>query len=161
MAPMTALRPSTQPSARSRKQFGKGSIMRMGEKPARNIESIPTGALALTWALGIGGASKSSTVRPEVVGKSTLAMHVVAEAQRTEACARTSTPTRRTVYGAPLGGTWRLLSASPTGGAGPRDLRMLIPSVLDVIVSIGRGIDARAFEIEGTWVIQWPPGASP
>jgi recombination protein RecA len=67
------------------KQFGKGSIMRMGENLRMNIESIPTGALALDLALGIGGLPRGRVVEifgPESSGKSTLAMHVVAEAQR-------------------------------------------------------------------------------
>src|SRR5277367_1391146 len=67
------------------KQFGKGSIMRMGENMHFNIESIPTGALALDMALGIGGLPRGRIIEiygPESSGKSTLAMHVVAEAQR-------------------------------------------------------------------------------
>jgi recombination protein RecA len=67
------------------KQFGKGSIMRMGETVHMNIEAIPTGALALDLALGIGGLPRGRIVEiygPESSGKSTLAMHVVAEAQR-------------------------------------------------------------------------------
>src|SRR5438876_1982736 len=67
------------------KQFGKGAIMRMGEKPDMNVEIIPTGALALDIALGVGGLPRGRVVEifgPESSGKSTLAMHVVAEAQR-------------------------------------------------------------------------------
>ena len=67
------------------KQFGKGSIMRMGEKTTMAIESIPTGALSLDLALGIGGLPRGRVTEiygPESSGKSTLAMHVVAEAQR-------------------------------------------------------------------------------
>jgi recombination protein RecA len=67
------------------KQFGKGSIMRLGEKTHVGVESIPTGALALDLALGIGGLPRGRIVEifgPESSGKSTLAMHVVAEAQR-------------------------------------------------------------------------------
>ncbi len=67
------------------KQFGKGSIMRMGEKGSMNIETIPTGALALDIALGVGGLPRGRVVEvygPESSGKSTLAMHVVAESQR-------------------------------------------------------------------------------
>jgi recombination protein RecA len=67
------------------KQFGKGSIMRMGENMHMNIESISTGALALDMALGIGGLPRGRIIElygPESSGKSTLAMHVVAEAQR-------------------------------------------------------------------------------
>ena len=67
------------------KQFGKGSIMRMGEKGSLVIDTIPTGALALDLALGVGGLPRGRVTEifgPESSGKSTLAMHVVAEAQR-------------------------------------------------------------------------------
>lgn len=67
------------------KQYGKGSVMKMGEKTSMDIESIPTGALSLDIALGIGGLPRGRVVEifgPESSGKSTLAMHVVAEAQR-------------------------------------------------------------------------------
>ncbi len=67
------------------KQFGKGAVMKMGEKASMNIESISTGALALDLALGIGGLPRGRVTEiygPESSGKSTLAMHVVAEAQR-------------------------------------------------------------------------------
>jgi len=67
------------------KQFGKGSVMRMGEKASLGIKSIPTGALALDLALGIGGLPRGRVTEifgPEASGKTTLAVHVVAEAQR-------------------------------------------------------------------------------
>src|SRR5256885_5763455 len=67
------------------KQFGKGSIMRMGENTTMGVESISTGALSLDVALGVGGLPRGRVVEiygPESSGKSTLAMHVVAEAQR-------------------------------------------------------------------------------
>ncbi len=67
------------------KQYGKGSVMKMGEKGTMRVETIPTGALALDLALGVGGLPRGRVVEifgPEASGKSTLAMHVVAEAQR-------------------------------------------------------------------------------
>ncbi len=67
------------------KQFGKGSVMKMSEKGDMAIEAVSTGALALDLALGIGGLPRGRVVEiygPEASGKSTLAMHVVAEAQR-------------------------------------------------------------------------------
>ena len=67
------------------KSFGKGSIMKMGESPSMGIESIPSGAMALDLALGVGGFPKGRVVEifgPESSGKSTLALHVAAEAQR-------------------------------------------------------------------------------
>src|ERR1700678_2159905 len=66
------------------KQFGKGSIMRMGENLHMNIESIPTGALALDMALGIGGLPRGRVVEiygPESSGKAALAMPVGARAR--------------------------------------------------------------------------------
>ncbi|MGI9595230.1 MAG: recombinase RecA [Acidimicrobiales bacterium] len=67
------------------KQFGKGSVMKMGDKSDMEIGTVPTGALALDLALGVGGLPRGRVVEiygPESSGKSTLAMHVVAEAQR-------------------------------------------------------------------------------
>jgi recombination protein RecA len=67
------------------KQYGKGAVMKMGDKGEMTIEAIPTGALALDLALGVGGLPRGRVVEifgPESSGKSTLAMHAVAEAQR-------------------------------------------------------------------------------
>ena len=67
------------------KQFGKGSVMRLGEYKAMEIEAIPTGALSLDMALGIGGLPRGRIVEiygPESSGKTTLALSVVAEAQK-------------------------------------------------------------------------------
>jgi recombination protein RecA len=67
------------------KQFGKGAVMKMGDRADMMVEAIPTGALALDLALGIGGLPRGRVTEiygPESSGKSTLAMHVVAEAQR-------------------------------------------------------------------------------
>jgi recombination protein RecA len=67
------------------KQYGTGSVMKMGEKGTMAIEAVSTGALALDLALGVGGLPRGRVVEvygPESSGKSTLAMHVVAEAQR-------------------------------------------------------------------------------
>ncbi|MBW3087359.1 recombinase RecA [Bifidobacterium sp. 82T24] len=71
--------------AQVEKSFGKGSAMRLGDKPIQNVEVIPTGSLALDLALGIGGLPKGRIVEvygPESSGKTTLALHVVANAQR-------------------------------------------------------------------------------
>ncbi len=67
------------------KQFGKGSVMKLGEFQAMNIEAIPTGALGLDIALGIGGVPRGRIIEiygPESSGKTTLALHVVSEAQK-------------------------------------------------------------------------------
>ena len=71
--------------AQVEKSFGKGSAMRLGDQPVQNVEVIPTGSLALDMALGIGGLPKGRIVEiygPESSGKTTLALHVVANAQK-------------------------------------------------------------------------------
>ncbi len=70
---------------RIEKQFGQGSIMRLGETTALNIEAIPTGALPLDVALGVGGVPRGRIIElygPESSGKTTLALHIIAEAQK-------------------------------------------------------------------------------
>ena len=67
------------------KQFGKGSVMKLGEYKAMEVEAIPTGALSLDVALGIGGIPKGRIIEvfgPESSGKTTLALHMIAEAQK-------------------------------------------------------------------------------
>ena len=67
------------------KDFGKGSIMRLGDKATVNVDAIPTGALALDIALGIGGVPRGRIIEvygPESSGKTTLAQHIVAECQK-------------------------------------------------------------------------------
>ena len=67
------------------KQHGKGAIMRMGDEPLRKVASISTGALALDLALGVGGLPRGRVIEiygPESSGKTTLALHVIAEAQK-------------------------------------------------------------------------------
>ena len=67
------------------KQFGKGSVMKLGEFKAMNVEAIPTGALSLDIALGIGGIPRGRIIEvfgPESSGKTTLALHIIAEAQK-------------------------------------------------------------------------------
>jgi recombination protein RecA len=72
--------------AQIEKSYGKGAIMRLGDAPAtRNIEVIPTGALTLDLALGVGGVPRGRVIEiygPESSGKTTLALHVVAQAQK-------------------------------------------------------------------------------
>ena len=67
------------------KSFGKGTVMRLGDKPEMNVEAIPTGSLALDAALGIGGVPRGRIIEiygPESSGKTTLALHILAEAQK-------------------------------------------------------------------------------
>ena len=67
------------------KNFGKGTVMRLGDRPEMNVEAIPTGSLALDAALGIGGVPKGRIIEsygPESSGKTTLALHILAQAQK-------------------------------------------------------------------------------
>jgi recombination protein RecA len=67
------------------RQFGKGSVMKLGSEERAPIESIPTGSIALDVALGIGGLPKGRIVEvygPESSGKTTIALHAIASAQR-------------------------------------------------------------------------------
>ena len=67
------------------KQYGSGAVMRLGEKPDANVEAIPTGALSLDIELGIGGIPRGRIIEiygPESSGKTTVALHVVAQVQK-------------------------------------------------------------------------------
>lgn len=71
--------------AQIEKQYGKGSVMKLGEYKAMEVEAIPTGALSLDMALGIGGVPRGRIIEiygPESSGKTTLALHIIAEAQK-------------------------------------------------------------------------------
>ncbi len=71
--------------AKIEKQFGKGSVMKLGESAEMQVEHIPTGSIALDMALGIGGIPKGRIIEifgPESSGKTTLALHCIAEAQK-------------------------------------------------------------------------------
>src|SRR4029078_13266179 len=144
------------------KESGKGSIMKLGERGNVGVEAIPTGALALDLALGIGGLPPGTSVGlfgpecightrlrrgriveivgPESAGKSTLAMHVVAEAQRNGGtCAYIDAEhAMDPVYGSAIGvdGDQLLISQPDTGEPALEITDMLIRSgALDVGVS--------------------------
>ena len=71
--------------AKIEKDFGKGAIMRMGEEKVENVEVIPTGSIGLNAALGVGGYPKGRVIEiygPESSGKTTLAIHAIAECQK-------------------------------------------------------------------------------
>jgi len=71
--------------AQLEKSFGKGTVMRLGDRPDMNVEAVPTGSLALDAALGIGGVPKGRIIEiygPESSGKTTLALHILAECQK-------------------------------------------------------------------------------
>jgi len=139
------------------KQFGKGSVMRMGENLNMGIEAIPTGAMALDMALGIGGLPRGRIVEvygPESSGKSTLAMHVVAEAQRNGGiCAYIDAEhAMDPVYAAAIGVNVDdlLISQPDTGEQALEIADMLIRSgALDVLVVDSVAALTPRAEIEG------------
>ena len=139
------------------KQFGKGAIMRMGENSHMQIESISTGTLSLDLALGIGGLPRGRIVElfgPESSGKSTLAMHVVAEAQRNGGiCAYIDAEhAMDPVYAAAIGvNVDDLLVSQPDTGEQALEITdMLIRSgALDVVVIDSVAALTPRAEIEG------------
>jgi recombination protein RecA len=139
------------------KQFGKGSIMRLGENAHMQIEVVPTGALALDVALGVGGLPRGRIVEifgPESSGKSTLATHVVAEAQRNGGtCAYIDAEhAMDPVYARAIGVNIDelLISQPDTGEQGLEIADMLIRSgSLDVIVIDSVAALVPRAEIEG------------
>jgi recombination protein RecA len=139
------------------KSFGKGAIMKMGEKGTMLIETIPTGALALDIALGVGGLPRGRVVEiygPESSGKSTLAMHVVAEAQRNGGiCAYVDAEhAMDPVYAKAIGvDTDELLISQPDTGEQALEITdMLIRSgALDVVVIDSVAALTPRAELEG------------
>jgi len=139
------------------KQFGKGSIMKLGEQAHVNVASVPTGALSLDLALGIGGLPRGRVIEifgPESSGKSTLAMHVVAEAQRNGgSCAYIDAEhAMDPVYAQNIGvNVDELLISQPdTGEQGLEIADMLVRSgALDVIVVDSVAALVPRAEIEG------------
>ena len=91
--------------AQVEKSFGKGSAMRLGDRPEQDVEVIPTGSLALDMALGIGGLPKGRIVEiygPESSGKTTLALHVVAKPRRPAVWPHSSMPSMRSIRSMPV-----------------------------------------------------------
>jgi len=139
------------------KQYGKGAIMRLGEHGNVGVAAIPTGALALDIALGIGGLPRGRVVEifgPESSGKSTLAMHVVAEAQRNGGvCAYIDAEhAMDPVYAAAIGVNVDdlLISQPDTGEQALEITDMLIRSgALDVVVIDSVAALVPRAEIEG------------
>mgnify|MGYP000709619119 CR=1 FL=1 len=143
--------------AQVEKQFGKGSAMRLGDKPEQNVEVIPTGSLALDTALGIGGLPRGRIVEiygPESSGKTTLALHVVANAQKNGGVAAfiDAEHALDPVYARHLGvDTDSLIVSQPDNGEQALEIAdMLIRSgALDVIVIDSVAALVPKAEIEG------------
>lgn len=143
--------------AQVEKSFGKGSAMRLGDKPEQDVEVIPTGSLALDMALGIGGLPRGRIVEiygPESSGKTTLALHVVANAQRNGGVAAfiDAEHALDPVYARHLGvDTDSLIVSQPDNGEQALEIAdMLIRSgALDVIVIDSVAALVPKAEIEG------------
>lgn len=139
------------------KNFGKGSAMRLGDRPEQNVEVIPTGSLALDLALGIGGLPRGRIVEiygPESSGKTTLALHVVANAQKNGGVAAfiDAEHALDPVYARHLGvDTDSLIVSQPDNGEQALEIAdMLIRSgALDVIVIDSVAALVPKAEIEG------------
>jgi len=140
------------------KQYGKGSIMRLGERAGgMNVETVPTGSVALDLALGVGGLPRGRIVEiygPEASGKTTLALHVVAEAQKAGGQAafvdaeHALDPTRADTIGVDLDDL--LISQPDTGEQALEITETLIRSgALDVIVVDSVAALVPRAELEG------------
>ena len=143
--------------AQVEKSFGKGSAMRLGDRPEQDVEVIPSGSLALDMALGIGGLPRGRVVEiygPESSGKTTLALHVVANAQRNGGVAAfiDAEHALDPVYARNLGvDTDSLIVSQPDNGEQALEIAdMLIRSgALDVIVIDSVAALVPKAEIEG------------
>ncbi len=142
--------------AQIERMYGKGSIMRFGDRSELNVDYIPTGSLALDVALGHRGPAQGRIIEiygPESSGKTTLALHVVAEAQKRGARWPLSTPS--TPWTPPMpelwGSRWRTCSSpSRTPASRPGDHRGLVRSgAIDVIVVDSVAALVPRAEIEG------------
>ncbi|WEV41527.1 recombinase RecA [Bifidobacterium sp. ESL0682] len=139
------------------KDFGKGSAMRLGDKPVQNVEVIPTGSLALDMALGIGGLPRGRIVEiygPESSGKTTLALHAVANAQKNGGVAAyiDAEHALDPVYAKKLGvDTDSLIISQPDNGEQALEIAdMLVRSgALDIVVIDSVAALVPKAEIEG------------
>jgi recombination protein RecA len=139
------------------RQFGKGSIMKLGSRPIVSVPVIPTGSLALDKALGIGGLPRGRIVEifgPEASGKTTLALHAVAEAQKRDGIAAfiDAEHALDTVYARKLGVNCdELLVSQPDTGEQALEIAdMLVRSgAIDILVIDSVAALVPRAEIEG------------
>lgn len=144
--------------AQIEKQFGKGAIMRLGESTAMNIEAIPTGSLTLDAATGIGGLPRGRIIEiygPESSGKTTLALHVIAEAQKAggEAAFVDAEHALDPVYAANLGvDVDSLLVSQPDNGEQALEITEALTrsGAIDVVVVDSVAALVPRSEIEGS-----------
>ena len=97
------------------KDFGKGSIMKLGEQAVEPVEVIPTGSIGLDAALGVGGFPRGRIIEifgPESSGKTTLAIHAMAEAQKAGGIAASSTPSTPSTPSMPRSWVWTPTTSS-------------------------------------------------
>src|SRR6186713_527890 len=139
------------------KQFGKGSIMRLGTRDKVDVPAIPTGSLSLDAALGVGGVPRGRVIEifgPESSGKTTLSLHVIAEAQRRGGMAAfiDAEHTLDAIYAAKLGvDTDNLLVSQPDSGEQALEIaEVLIRSnAVDVLVVDSVAALVPRAELEG------------
>lgn len=143
--------------AQIEKQFGKGAVMKLGENTAMNVEAIPTGSLALDAALGIGGIPRGRVIEiygPESSGKTTLALHCVAQAQKAggEAAFIDVEHALDPVYAAQLGvDVASLLVAQPDSGEQALEIAetLVRSGAIDIVVVDSVAALVTRAEIEG------------
>ncbi|MCF7792898.1 MAG: recombinase RecA [Candidatus Cloacimonetes bacterium] len=139
------------------KQFGVGTVMRLGDKPKEDINAIPTGAINLDAALGIGGIPRGRVTEiygPEASGKTTIALHCVAEAQKQEGVVAFIDVEHALdpVYAASIGvDTNNLLLSQPDGGEQALEIveTLVRSSAIDLIVVDSVAALVPKAEIEG------------
>ncbi len=143
--------------AKIEKDFGKGSIMKLGEERIDNIQVIPTGSIALDYALGVGGYPRGRIVEiygPESSGKTTLAIHAIAEAQKQGGIAAFIDAEHAfdRFYAASLGvNVDELLISQPDNGEQALDIaaQLIRSAAVDIIViDSGAALTPKA-ELEG------------
>ena len=143
--------------AKIEKDFGKGSIMKMGDQQVEDVDVIPTGSLALNAALGVGGYPKGRIIEifgPESSGKTTLAIHAIAQAQKNGGIAAFIDAEHAfdRFYAAKLGvNVDELLIAQPDNGEQALDIadQLIRSSAIDIIVIDSVAALTPKAEIEG------------
>lgn len=143
--------------AKIEKDFGKGSIMKLGDEQVENVEVIPTGSLALNAALGVGGYPKGRIIEiygPESSGKTTLAIHAIAEAQKNGGIAAFIDAEHAfdRFYAAKLGvNVDELLISQPDNGEQALEIadQLIRSSAIDIIVIDSVAALTPKAEIEG------------